>query len=88
MPKSNAPKLIKLALTRFVTMPVMVNNMAKGITNAVINAARKCPKNTNNTAITNNAPSSRFFLTVLMVASTKWVRSYTGLATTPSGKLC
>ena len=40
MPKSSAPRLIRLALTLLVNMPVKVNSIASGITIAVISAAR------------------------------------------------
>ncbi|MET0813890.1 MAG: hypothetical protein ABWX88_01735 [Pseudoxanthomonas sp.] len=42
---------------------------------AVISAARKLPSSRNNTTITSNAPSTRFFETVAMVRSTSAVRS-------------
>ena len=74
-PKSNAPKLIKFALTFVCTMPVIVINMAKGITAAVSNAARILPNKRNSTTITNNAPSKRFIFTVSKVFSTNLVRS-------------
>ena len=75
MPKSIAPRLIRLALIRFSTMPVMVNSMASGMTQAVTKAARKLPRMRNSTTTTSSAPSSRFFSTVQMVASTRRVRS-------------
>ena len=86
MPKSIAPRLIRLALTRVSTMPVIVNSIASGITQAVTIAARMFPRTRNSTAITSSAPSTRFFSTVSMVASTRRVRSYTVRATTPSGR--
>ena len=73
-PKSNAPRLIKLAETPVRTMPVIVPNIARGMTAAVINAARILPSNKNKTAITSNAPSIKFFCTVLMAFSTNVVR--------------
>ncbi len=85
MPKSSAPRLIRLALTLLVNIPVKVNNIARGITIAVINAARMLPRNRNNTATTSSAPSKRFFFTVAMAFSTRLVRSYTVTATTPAG---
>ncbi len=76
MPKSSAPRLIRLALTfGLPTMPVKVNSIDSGITRAVISAARMLPRNRNSTAITSTAPSSRFFLTVAMALSTSTVRS-------------
>ncbi|MNT00579.1 hypothetical protein D3C72_1350160 [compost metagenome] len=68
-------------------MPVNVNSMASGITMAVMTAARILPRNRNRMAITNTAPSSRFFFTVLMALSTRTVRSYTVTACTPFGRL-
>ena len=84
-PKSSAPRLIRLADTPDCTMPVMVASMDKGITAAVIRAARRLPSNRNSTTITSNAPSSRFFSTVAIALSTKVVRSYTASTFTPSG---
>ena len=52
----------EIAADRLPTMPLIVNNIDNGITNAVISAARKLPSNANNTAITSTAPSNRFFL--------------------------
>ena len=73
-PKSSAPKLIRLALILLSTIPVIVINIANGITRAVINAALKLPRNKNNITITKSAPSRRLFLTVLIVALTRSVR--------------
>ncbi|MNY19762.1 hypothetical protein D3C86_1532090 [compost metagenome] len=75
MPKSSAPRLIRLALMPAATMPVNVNSIDNGITIAVISAARRLPRNRNSTATTSAAPSSRFFLTVAMALSTSTVRS-------------
>ncbi|MNV36833.1 hypothetical protein D3C71_1283260 [compost metagenome] len=74
-PKSKAPRLIRLADTPPRAMPVRVNSIARGITAAVINAARKLPSSANSTTITSNAPSMRFLATVSMVRSTSAVRS-------------
>ncbi|MNC15728.1 hypothetical protein D3C75_635530 [compost metagenome] len=87
MPKSSAPRLIRLALTLLLNMPVKVNNIDNGMTMAVISAARMLPRNRNNTAMTRMAPSTRFFFTVAMAFSTRLVRSYTVTATTPLGRL-
>ncbi len=75
MPKSMAPRLIRLALTLFATMPVMVNSMDSGITHAVAIAALKLPRIKNRTTITRRAPSMRFLWTVATVASTRRARS-------------
>lgn len=75
MPKSIAPRLIRLALTLLSTMPDIVISMESGMTQAVISAARILPRIRNRTTMTSAAPSRRFFATVAMVASTRWVRS-------------
>ncbi len=75
IPKSSAPRLIKLALIFFCAIPVKVNSMESGITQAVIRAARIFPKNKNSITITSTAPSTRFFCTVLIAFSTRDVRS-------------
>ncbi|MNC59670.1 hypothetical protein D3C75_1094960 [compost metagenome] len=75
MPKSRAPRLMRLALTLLANMPVKVNSIASGITMAVINAARMLPRNRKSTAITRIAPSIRLVLTVAIALSTKVVRS-------------
>ncbi len=87
MPKSSAPRLMRLALMRWFTMPVKVNSIDSGITSAVMMAARMLPRNRNRIAITSTAPSSRFFFTVAMALSTSTVRSYTVTAFTPSGRV-
>ena len=56
------------------TIPVIVNSMARGMTAAVISAARKFPSSRNRTTITSRAPSTRFFEIVCMVRSTSPVR--------------
>ncbi|MNP02907.1 hypothetical protein D3C76_947730 [compost metagenome] len=75
MPKSSAPRLMRLALTLLANMPVKVNSIASGMTIAVINAARMLPKKRKSTAITSIAPSIRLVLTVAMALSTSVVRS-------------
>ncbi|MNF63404.1 hypothetical protein D3C84_451070 [compost metagenome] len=75
MPKSRAPRLIRLALTLLLNIPVKVNSIDSGITIAVISAARMLPRNRNRIAITRIAPSTRFFFTVAMALSTRCVRS-------------
>ncbi|MNU01212.1 hypothetical protein D3C72_2445460 [compost metagenome] len=75
MPKSSAPRLIRLALTLLANMPLKVKSIDSGMTSAVISAARMLPRNRKSTAITRMAPSTRFFFTVAMALSTRWVRS-------------
>ena len=50
-----------------------------------MSAARKFPSNRKSTRITRKAPSARFLLTVLTVASTRSVRFKTVLASTAGG---
>ena len=87
IPKSNAPRLIKLALIFCSAIPVKVNSIDNGITQAVIKAARKLPKKINRITMTKIAPSTKFFWTVLMALFTKLVRSYTVSISTPLGKV-
>ena len=68
-------------------MPVKVNSIDRGITAAVIMAARKFPKKPNNTTITKIAPSSKLLRTVRIAFSTRLVRSYTVIIRTPLGRL-
>ena len=74
-PKSSAPRLIRLALTRVCTIPVKVISIARGITSAVRMAARILPSIRNKITITSKAPSTRLVVTVLRVFSTSPVRS-------------
>ena len=74
-PKSSAPRLMRLPLTRASTMPVIVNSIDSGITSVVASAARKLPSSANSTAMTSSAPSNKFVRTVAMVLSTSVVRS-------------
>ena len=66
---------MRLPLISFSTMPVMVKSMESGMIAAVMSAARKLPSRRKRTTMTSSAPSSRFFCTVAMVASTSVVRS-------------
>ena len=47
MPKSSAPRLIRLPLTPRSTMPVMVKSIESGMTHAVMSAARMLPRKQN-----------------------------------------
>ncbi len=75
MPKSSAPRLIRLALTLLATMPEKVNSIANGMMQAVMSAARMLPRNRKRMAMTRMAPSRRFFFTVAIALSTSVVRS-------------
>ncbi|OJX30964.1 MAG: hypothetical protein BGO86_00790 [Chryseobacterium sp. 36-9] len=61
--------------------------MAKGITDATSNPARKFPRKRTNTKTTIKAPSVRFFSTVPMALFTIFVRSRKGSITTPFGSV-
>ena len=62
--------------------------MAKGITDATTNPARKLPKANTNTSTTIKAPSAKFFSTVPMALFTIFVRSKKASSTTPLGNCC
>ena len=68
-------------------MPVKVNSMDNGMTSAAMSAARKLPKNRNNTTITSAAPSKQIGGYSSNGFVDQAVRSYTGVATTPSGSV-
>ncbi len=65
----------------------MANSMANGITDATTKPARQLPNKSTNTKITINAPSAKFFVTVLMALFTNLVLSKKGSITTPSGSV-
>jgi hypothetical protein len=75
MPKSMAPRLIRLPLRPSAFMPVKATSMAKGIAAATMSPPRKLPRSRKSTATTKSAPSARFFATVLMVRRTSSPRS-------------
>ena len=85
MPKSSAPRLIRLPLMPKRFMPITANRNDSGITSAVIVAARRLPSSRNSTTTTSSAPSVRFLATVLMVELTSTLRSRTGAATMSAG---
>ena len=85
MPKSSAPRLIRLPLIPKRFMPITANRNDSGITSAVIAAARMLPSSRNSTTMTSSAPSVRFLATVLTVELTSTLRSSTGSATMPGG---
>ncbi len=61
IPKSSAPRLMRLALNLSVTMPMMVINMDNGITAAVMSAARMFPRKRKRITITRRAPLREVF---------------------------
>ena len=70
-PKSSAPRLMRLPLIRFSTMPVIVSSIDSGITSVVTSAARMLPRRANSTATTRSAPPNRLLRTVAIVLSTR-----------------
>ncbi len=86
MPKSSAPKLIRLPLIPNLFMPITANRNDSGITKAVMAAARRLPSSRNSTTTTSRAPSVRFLATVLTVELTSTLRSSTGSAKISAGR--
>ena len=86
-PKSSAPKLIKFPETPKIFIIMMAKSIAKGITDATKNPARKFPRNKTNTKTTINAPSIKFFSTVPIALFTIFVRSRKASIFTPSGSV-
>ena len=86
-PKSIAPRLIKFPDTPKTFINATANSIAKGITEATIKPERIFPRKRTKTNITINAPSIKFFCTVLMALSTNSLLSRKGSISTPSGKV-
>ena len=71
MPKSSAPRLMRFAADPCSRpCPSWSCSIESGMTSAVMSAARKLPRNRKRMTMTRSAPSTRFFSTVAMVAST------------------
>ena len=64
IPKSIAPKLIRLAVTPKQRIRMKANSIAKGMTEATITPARTLPKKSISTTKTINAPSTKLRITV------------------------
>ena len=75
IPKSIAPRLMRLPLTPSLVIPAAASSMDKGIAAVTIKAARTLPSSSSRIAATSNAPSARFFQTVRNVASIRSRRS-------------
>ena len=86
IPKSIAPRLIRLAHTLNCFMSMKANNRESGIVVAVIIPPRTLPNNITRANITMRAPSKRFVFTVLVVLSIRELRSRNGFISKPSGK--
>lgn len=70
MPKSMAPRLIRLAETLNKRIRMKAKSMASGMTDATIRPARIFPRKTINTRNTMTAPSTRLRITVEMLRLT------------------
>ncbi|OPZ30800.1 MAG: hypothetical protein BWZ00_00809 [Bacteroidetes bacterium ADurb.BinA174] len=86
IPKSSAPKLIRLASMPKIYIKDNVNNNDKGIIDAIIIAVRKFPRMASTTRITMIQPKSRFSKTVIVVRPISSLRSTMGLMKIPSGR--
>ena len=85
IPKSIAPKLIKLAQTSKTFINIKANNNDKGMVEATIKPPRQLPNKKISTKITINAPSIRLVETVEVVSPINLLRSNNGSIMTPSG---
>ena len=85
IPKSIAPKLIRLAQTSKTFISINANNRDNGIVEATIKPPRQLPNKKIRTNITINAPSIRLVATVEVVSAINLLRSNKGSIMTPSG---
>ena len=76
---------MRLALTPNTFINPNANSIDNGMAEATISPARRFPRNRTKTKITINAPSIKFFSTVLMARFTKSVLSKYGSITTSLG---
>ena len=86
MPKSMAPKLIRLASTPNKYIMASANNKLKGITEATTSPERKLPSSKTTTNTTIKQPKTRFSTMVKVVRPINSERSKKPLITTPSGR--
>ena len=75
IPKSIAPKLIKLASMPKMFISEIANSKQSGITEATTNPERQFPNNNTTTKITIRQPKIRFSATVKVVLATNSLRS-------------
>ena len=87
IPKSIAPKLIKLASTLNKYIMDKANNKLKGITEATTSPERRLPSNKTTTKTTMRQPKSRFSTMVKVVRPMSSERSKNPLITIPSGSV-
>ncbi len=85
MPKSMAPRLIKLAQTPNTFIKIKAKSSDSGIVDATISPPRQLPKRITKTKMTISAPSIRLVATVLVVLRIKSLRSMKVSMCTPSG---
>ncbi len=74
IPKSTAPSEMRFAGVPVRSIPMNAQSSASGMFRAVINAARRFPKNAISTSTTKPIPISRFSITVRVVTETSWPR--------------
>ena len=79
IPKSSAPRLIRLASMPKINIMERVKNNASGIMEAITNAERKLPSSNNTTRNTMMQPKIRFSKTVVVVLPISSLRSRIGL---------
>ena len=79
IPKSIAPRLIKLASTPKTYIKDKAKSKHKGITEATTSPERKLPKSNTTTKMTIRQPKIRFSLTVKVVFAISSLRSRKGL---------
>jgi hypothetical protein len=75
IPKSMAPRLIRLPLRPSAFIAVNATSMANGIAAATMSPPRMLPKSRKSTPITKSAPSARLMPTVRIVRFTRSERS-------------
>ena len=87
MPKSIAPRLMRLAETPKIRIMMKPKSMARGMTEATIMPARTLPRKMMRTRKTISAPSIRLYMTVDIFRLTSSERLRYGSMLTPSGSI-
>ena len=88
IPKSRAPRLIRLASIPNINIMEMVKSSASGMMEVITSAERILPSRSSTVSMTMSAPSTRFSTTVREVFATSSLLSTMGLIVIPSGRLC
>ena len=89
IPKSMAPKLIKLASTPKIFIRINAKNKHNGMTDATTSPERRFPSSNTTTKMTIKHPKMRFSLIVKLVFAINSLRSRKALMRTPLGsELC